>query len=60
MTRRPEDVCLTCRLPAKRCNGGDKNCPFGKQYPGKKDWRGSVIQDVCGVREQPEKGVTCR
>lgn len=60
MTERPEDVCLRCTRPAKECQGGDRDCDFMRLYPHKRDWSTSVRQDWCGVREQTERGVTCR
>jgi len=49
---RMEDVCLTCRLPANRCKGGDVNCPYGIAYPSKMNWRASVTKGYCGIPDE--------
>jgi len=52
---RHEDICLTCKRPAKQCFGGSKGCPFDAAYP---NWKthspSSLRQDACGVNEQPD------
>ena len=41
-----DKICLSCPLPAGRCNGGDANCPWGRARA-KARQRPSLVEERC-------------